>query len=638
MARFSFGLALLLWIEGSSFILAKTPPWPMFHGDPTHRGVSPFRGPTARAIPIGGTPTPIERWSISVDGPVEGSPAVDNQGVVYILSGKGSLYAFPLDPVDTSAGYPSRPTPKPLWVFRSTAPVKNPSPAIGPDGTIYFTADNGFLFAVQPNGQEKWRLLLGSPPLTSPTIAESGTLYIGGLNSLYAVSPEGTLLWKFPSAGTPVIGTITMPPSLDELGTLFFGTDRGSIWAVSPTGNPLWEYQVGSPLRTSPVIDPFGALYIGAENGRLYALSTRGRKLWDYPTAGPILSTPALAPNGLIYFSGISSVAVTQKEGGEIEYTTVYSLFGLRVGPDQSVGAEVNVTLTVTGPPPINTTSSPLISREGNLFFVLANGPLFATNASGALIWALSLGDITHSSPALAEDGTLIIGTSSGRVVALQGSSALLSTPSVTAVPGSSLRLPLNISGLVGDFTLEAVFEIVGPPSAPSLGIGPLSLGPAGKGAVLFPDVSQNRVSVLLSLRNTGGTTVQGALLTIPLTIPNNTPPGTLYQVNFLRANAFEPTGQPFPLETRGGQIVVRSLVPGDVNGDGSVDVLDAVLALNEMLNPGTLTDVQRRSADVHPRTVGAGGIVTVGDGVISLGDVLRLLRRGLGLETGPFP
>lgn len=638
MARFPLGLALLLLIEGSTLTFARTPPWPMFHGDPAHRGVSPFRGPSARVIPVGGTPTPIERWSVSVDGPVEGSPAVGDHNVVYILSGKGSLYAFPLDPVDTSAGYPSRPTPKPLWVFRSLTLVKNPSPAIGPDGTVYFTADNGFLFAVQPNGQEKWRLFLGPPPLTSPTITDSGTLYIGGANNLYAVSPEGTLLWKFPSTGSLSIGTITMPPSLDELGTLFFGTDRGSIWAVSPTGTPLWEYQVGSPLRTSPVIDPFGALYIGAENGRLYALSTSGRKLWDYPTAGPILSTPALAPNGLIYFSGISSVGVTRKESGEIEYTTVYSLFGLRVGPNQSVGAEVNVTLTVTGPPPVNSASSPLISREGNLFFVLANGPLFATDASGALIWELPLDDVTNSSPALAEDGTLIIGTSSGKVIALQGSSVLLSTPSVTAVPGSSLRLPLNLSGLVGDFTLDVAFEIVGPSSAPPLGIGPLSLGPAGKGAVLFPDVNQNRVSVLLSLRNTGGTTVQGALLIIPLTIPNNTPPGTLYQVNFLRANAFELTGQPFPLETRGGQIIIKLLVPGDVNGDGSVDVLDAVLALNEMLNPGTLTDIQRRSADVYPRTVGVGGIVTVGDGIISLGDVLRLLRRGLGLETGPFP
>ena len=58
------------------------------------------------------------------------------------------------------------------------AAVVHSSPAIAPDGTIYFTAADDHLHALDPSGNQKWSAPLGdgdSP--SSPAIGASGTVY-----------------------------------------------------------------------------------------------------------------------------------------------------------------------------------------------------------------------------------------------------------------------------------------------------------------------------------------------------------------------------------------------------------------------------------------------------------------------------
>jgi len=86
------------------------------------------------------------------------------------------------------------------------------SAAIGPDGTVYLANHQGVLFALQDGSsaaQERaglcpepdivWSVSLGSGRLTSsPTVGPDGTIYaLSGSGWLYAISPEGRVLWTF---------------------------------------------------------------------------------------------------------------------------------------------------------------------------------------------------------------------------------------------------------------------------------------------------------------------------------------------------------------------------------------------------------------------------------------------------------
>ena len=72
------------------------------------------------------------------------------------------------------------------------------------------------------------------------------------------------------------------------------------------------------------------------------------------------------------------------------------------------------------------------------------------------------------------------------------------------------------------------------------------------------------------------------------------------------------------------GRIVIvdseEPLAPGDVNGDGSVDIEDALLAMRAALELVDLPDAGMAAADVN------------GDGSVTLVDALIILRRVLGL------
>jgi outer membrane protein assembly factor BamB len=86
--------------------------------------------------PANGTPL----WSYTVTGSINGSPALGSDGTVYILSG-AKLWAF------TSAGSLS-------WTrsyLPATGGASYSSPAISPDGAIYFGANNWYVYAIQGN-------------------------------------------------------------------------------------------------------------------------------------------------------------------------------------------------------------------------------------------------------------------------------------------------------------------------------------------------------------------------------------------------------------------------------------------------------------------------------------------------------
>ena len=65
------------------------------------------------------------------------------------------------------------------------------SPAIAPDGTIYFGTFAGTLWAVNPDGSRNWTFKTGTEIKSSPAVGTDGTIYFGGRDrKFYAVRPD----------------------------------------------------------------------------------------------------------------------------------------------------------------------------------------------------------------------------------------------------------------------------------------------------------------------------------------------------------------------------------------------------------------------------------------------------------------
>ena len=59
---------------------------------------------------------------------------------------------------------------------------------------------------------------------------------------------------------------------------------------------PIWEFETGGDVFSSPAIGSDGTVYFGSLDNKLYALNGKtGVKIWEFETGGWIRSSPPLA-------------------------------------------------------------------------------------------------------------------------------------------------------------------------------------------------------------------------------------------------------------------------------------------------------------------------------------------------------
>jgi outer membrane protein assembly factor BamB/subtilisin family serine protease len=246
------------------------------------------------------TPDGKEKWRFRADLPLRSSPAIGPDGTIYIGSGSepsesAKVYAVGPNgilkgrPFDVEGGVVSSPALSKnvlyvgsldrrvyavnldgfyrQWRFRTGDAISS-SPAIGADDTIYIGSEDGYLYALAPDGKEKWRFQANDKIVSSPAIGPDGTIYVGSLDGrLYAVAPDGKERWRFQTEG-PIYSS----PALAADGVVYVGSDDGNLYAINPDGTQRWSFKAGGEIRSSPVIGPDGRVYIASRDGMLYAI------------------------------------------------------------------------------------------------------------------------------------------------------------------------------------------------------------------------------------------------------------------------------------------------------------------------------------------------------------------------------
>jgi len=266
-------------------------------GGPT--GNSPTLGPddTIYAVSGGGrlsavAPDGTVKWSAPAGPAVKVAPALAADGTVYTTSLDGKLYAIAPPAAGAKEGttkwtfdFGQNLGPTPLV----TAPVTGPptrgqdgvgsgaAPTIGPDGTIYVGANNSNFYAIAPDGKRKWlfeaeRELAGIWTAAALS-ADNSTLYFGAnKGGIYAVrAADGSLRWRH-----DIFGSVYSSPALDNGGLLFTGSSIGHVLGIdAASGRAVFDFDANAGIWTAPAIRHDGSLVVGDRNGRVMLLAPR---------------------------------------------------------------------------------------------------------------------------------------------------------------------------------------------------------------------------------------------------------------------------------------------------------------------------------------------------------------------------
>jgi len=149
-------------------------------------------------------------------------------------------------------------TPSVSWAFADPAGFTG-GPAIAPDGTIYVAGMGGLLYAIAPDGQERWRAELAAAPAGGPALGPDGSVYVvdrtGGLS---AFTPDGQQRWHFQNSYRSVA---TSGPIIGPDSTVYY-TVMDAVQAVSPQGAARWLGRDPELpyLELPPRLSPDGAM------------------------------------------------------------------------------------------------------------------------------------------------------------------------------------------------------------------------------------------------------------------------------------------------------------------------------------------------------------------------------------------
>lgn len=208
------------------------------------------------------------RWRFATQGRVRSSPAVA-QGTVFVGSMDGSLYALDLRSGRLRWRYDTEGRSLRSEAYGFDRKSVQSSPAVA-DGTVFFGARDGFLYAVDAeSGRLRWRLdHQMSWVNTSPAVA-GGIVYAGSSDARFVQGVDartGEELWRFKTAG-PVWASPAVAGDV-----VYFADFTGTLYALNRvSGALLWQHRAGAGIRSSP-LPVSGMVYVGAEDGTVYAV------------------------------------------------------------------------------------------------------------------------------------------------------------------------------------------------------------------------------------------------------------------------------------------------------------------------------------------------------------------------------
>lgn len=351
------------------------------------------------------TPDGVEQWACPLKVTGDGRIGADAAGQLYVV---GSYYSRTYN---NKRSLLSAVTPvgNVAWNWGGGGRIEIVSqPVIGADETVYFGTDAGTVYALNPDGSEKWDYATDARVQCALTVSPENEVYVvDDLGSLHALDANGALRWVYSldyytgaAFGAPILGPdgVVYYSDCGEY-TGSGGYDNpGQYHAINADGTLKWSHVFDSQMQMAATLREDGSTLVCSMLGYLHCFSADGTVRWEsaFPTGAFCLSS-ALASNGDFYIASDGLKAIAQ------DGTAVWS-----------IGAYAN------------TLGGPALAVDGTVYY--SEKPDYTSDSSwiraispaGAELWTTSveLPGALNSAVALSLDaaGCIYCGSGSGLI------------------------------------------------------------------------------------------------------------------------------------------------------------------------------------------------------------------------------
>ena len=206
------------------------------------------------------------------------------------------------------------------WVFAISQITYGGGALVAPDGTIYQCVRNATInnvYAINPNGTQKWAVKLDAAIGAFPALSADGVLYcLTNKSTLYALdASSGAIKWQ-----QSLDGAIGSAVAIDKAGNVYAGTSA-AIYSFKPNKEQNWKLEEVNVTEQATFALKDQVLYATLKNGGLVAVDmTNGTKKWTYPTTKGDAYFPIADKNGNVYFTekGSQTVHAVNASGSKI--------------------------------------------------------------------------------------------------------------------------------------------------------------------------------------------------------------------------------------------------------------------------------------------------------------------------------
>lgn len=320
------------------------------------------------------------------------------------------------------------------------------SPSIASDGTIYMATtrqsvgDSGFVYAINPEGNIKWRFTTerGFGSQATGAVGKDDTYFIGSSDRyFYAINREGKLKWK--KQFSFVFNR--QRPAITEGGEVILSIASGIIAFNASSGDTLWFHESASRVAHGISIDRNGNIYAGTSTG-LLSLSPFGEKRWEFPTTALPIIEPVIAADGTILFTVTDSLLYGLNPNGSLKWT--FNLLGSSVSNVPAIASDGSLITMGLGSGKIHQRlyklnsnaqllwstemtqligrdggflrdTHPIIDRDGTIYMAIGSfggDNFFAITSNGQVKWSITIEEsfvLIFPIPAISPDGTLYV-------------------------------------------------------------------------------------------------------------------------------------------------------------------------------------------------------------------------------------
>jgi outer membrane protein assembly factor BamB len=248
-----------------------------------------------------------------------------------------------------------------------------------------------------PGPHLKWKFNTdNNSAVSSIALGRDGTIYIGANNGIYAASPDGSRLWKQPTAGFAHLAEA-------EDGTIYVSSGRGLIFGYLPNGTLSWDPRQGLiGFGGPPAIGRNGYVLFANTVSDLFAFRPESSQQpdWSRSTfrAGLVSETANLPGEALTGGPQSSnSPAIWRDETIALPRQHWLHLF-------QADGTAVWFTELTPGQ-----LGPAALADDGTIYVADDRGSFFAVRRSGDVLWTSKLDGGLLGSAVVGADGTIYL-------------------------------------------------------------------------------------------------------------------------------------------------------------------------------------------------------------------------------------